>query len=229
MASAKDPNMQGSLLRSWTGLAKLVLGSKSWSRKTLLRELNVPEFSIVVADIDEDAIPGSTPPALVLAIGLAKAHAILDSKHIEPASDALGKTLLVCGDSVVTHKGQVLGKPRSKEHARATLRSYASAPATTVSSIVVVDVATSRCWAGVGEAEVYFRAMPDSVIDELVENGGSMESAGGLRIEHPLVEKYTECIIGEKSAIMGFPQGLAERLLRNAIADDEGGKPLKEW
>lgn len=194
-----------------------------------MRELNVPDFSIVVADIDEDAITGATPPALVLAIGLAKARAILDSKQIEPAAGDLGKTLLVCGDSVVTHKGQVLGKPRSKEHARTTLRSYASAPATTVSSIVVVDVITGRCWADIGEAEVYFRAMPDSVIDELIENGGSMESAGGLRIEHPLVAQYTECIIGEKSAVMGFSKGIAERLIRNALANDESGKLLAEW
>ncbi len=102
----------------WNGLAKLILGSKSWSRKTLLRELGVPEFSVMVADIDESAVTEETPQALVLSIGLAKARAILATKALEPVPESQGKTLLVCGDSVVTHKSQILGKPTSKDHAR---------------------------------------------------------------------------------------------------------------
>ncbi len=98
-----------------------------------------------------------------------------------------------------------------------------------MSSIVVVDVHSEICWADVGEAEVYFRPMPDDVIEDLIENGGSMESAGGLRIENPHVAKYTECIIGQKSAVMGFPQSLAESLLLKAIHGKEDGKHLRFW
>lgn len=210
----------------WTGIGKLVLGSKSWSRRTLLTELGVPELSVVVADIDERAITADTPRELVLAIGRAKARAIVASKAVTPVSPDLGKTLLVCGDSVVTHKSQILGKPTDKDHARSILKSYASAPATTVSSVVVVDMHTQMHWAGVDEAEVYFREMPEAVIEDLIENGGSMESAGGLRIEHPDVARYTECIIGEKSAVMGFPQGLAGALLHGALAGSDDGTPL---
>ena len=203
----------------WAQLSRLVLGSKSWSRRTLLETLGVPPFELLTADIDEDAAGGAAPPReLVLRIGLAKARALLPHVAAHPA----GKTLLVCGDSVVTHKGQVLGKPRSHAHAREILRSYADAPATTVSSIVVVDVARRLYWAAVDEAEVYLRPFPPEVIDELIFKGRAMESAGALLIEHELVEKHTECVIGERSSVMGFPTLIAERLLLAALKGDGG-------
>jgi predicted house-cleaning NTP pyrophosphatase (Maf/HAM1 superfamily) len=60
--------------------------------------------------------------------------------------------------------------------------------------------------------------MPVDVIEELIETGGSMESAGGLRIEHPAVERYTNYIIGDRSAVMGFSLPLVEELLSKALS-----------
>lgn len=208
------------VLNRWAGIGKLVLGSKSWSRRTLLAELGVPPFSIAVPDIDESAIRASQPRELVLAIGEAKARALLDAVTVAPE----GRTLLVCGDSVVAHKGLILEKPRDEDEARGFLNSYATAPATTVSSIVVIDVESRLQWSGVDEAEVYFRKLPEDVIEELIKTGGSMESAGGLRIEHPRVAQYTECIIGHKSAVMGFSLPLTEQLLADAL-NNVGGTP----
>lgn len=206
----------------WAGIGKLILGSKSWSRRTLLSELGVPAFEIVVPDIDEESIRGASPSELVLAIGNAKARALLDRSEVSLAPVQAGKTLLVCGDSVVKHKDKILEKPRDEDEARSFLRSYATAPATTVSSIVVIDVSAKRKWEGVDEAEVYFREMPEDVIEELIRTGGSMESAGGLRIEHPKVGQYTDCIIGHRSAVMGFSQPLVTQLLQNALAGTGG-------
>lgn len=211
----------------WAGLSRLVLGSKSWSRRELLKELGVPKFELVSADINERAINADTPRELVYRIGLAKARALLREGRVR-SDETSGATLLVCGDSVVTHGNEVLGKPRDAIQARAILKSYAKAPATTVSSVVVVDVKRGVYWAGVDEAEVYFRAMPDDLIEELIATGGAMESAGALRIEHPKVKRYTECIIGEQSAVMGFPLSLADRLLRTALkhSDSNPGTPI---
>lgn len=203
----------------WGNLGTLILGSKSWSRSTLLSAIDgLPKFSIAVADIDESAIRSEDPRKLVELLGHAKADALVQSgKLTEFISGSTGKALLVTGDSVVAHKGRILEKPESKAQAREFLQSYSTAPATTVSSIVVVDIDTGHRWSDIAEAEVYFLPMPDDVIEDLVENGGAMESAGGLRIEHPAVERFTDCIIGEKSAVMGFSTSLAEMLLRKAL------------
>lgn len=208
----------------WAGLGRLILGSKSWSRRTLLSELGVPPFDIIVPDIDESSIRSSCARELVVAIGNAKALALLSRPELA-VSGTNGKTLMICGDSVVKHKDMILEKPRDEEEARGFLRSYATAPATTVSSVVVVDVEARRKWEGVDEAEVYFREMPEGVIEELISTGGSMESAGGLRIEHPRVQQYTECIIGHRSAVMGFSQPLVEQMLKEALVG-EGGQSV---
>jgi MAF protein len=231
----------------WGGLGRLYLGSKSWSRRQMLEEMGVPVFSVIVSDFDESSVRDPDPHQLVLALAHGKANALLSSSHPELvglqqqqqeqqggggvggtsersslSSSSLslariGKSLLITGDSVVTHKGMVLEKPRSKEEARALLRSYATAPATTVSSIVVVDLGSGARFEGVAAAEVYFRPLPREVMDELVESGASMETAGGLRIEHAAVQPYIDCIIGEKSAVMGFCQALAGKLIREAL------------
>lgn len=197
----------------------IVLGSKSWSRRTLLAEV-IPDFSIAVAGIDESAIRDSSPRKLVLLLGHAKADALIGSDALGQALSQAGakrRKLLVTGDSVVTHKGEILEKPESKKQAREFLESYATGPATTVSSIVITDLDSGRRWDGVAEAEVHFQPLPNAVIEELIETGGSMESAGGLRIEHPKVERYTNYILGEKSAVMGFSVPLVEKLLNTAV------------
>jgi septum formation protein len=130
----------------WAGLNQLILGSKSWSRRELLGTLGIP-FAIAVAGIDESAIRSTNARELVLKLGHAKADALLASGSLPNGAPGgvktiTGKTLLITGDSVVAHKDQILEKPESKEQARKYLNSYATAPATTVSSIVVVDVAS---------------------------------------------------------------------------------------
>lgn len=219
----------------WPGLTRLILGSKSWSRRTLLSTIEgLPEFSIVVADIDEQAVTagkGLSARETVSEIGLAKARALLASGKLFllPSQDGM-HGMLITGDSVVTHKGAILGKPKDKTEARRILTSYSSSgslyPATTVSSVVVVDLSRNVYWKAVDEAEVYFREMPKEVIDQLLETNDTLESAGALRIEHPLVEKYTECIIGERSSVMGFPTVVVERLLGMACEGIDNGTPL---
>lgn len=207
------------------GIASLVLGSKSWSRSTLLAEV-VSDFSVAVAGIDESAIRDENARNLVLLLGHAKADALLVAGSLPDRPERPGKHLMITGDSVVTHKGRILEKPETAEEAREFLESYATAPATTVSSIVVTDLVSGMRWDGVAEAEVHFRRLPDDVIDDLIQNGGSMESAGGLRIEHPSVERYTDYILGEKSAVMGFSTLLCEDLLTRAVSGD-GGQEAK--
>lgn len=228
---------------AWTGVCRLILGSKSWSRRTLLEQLDPPPFDVVVADIDEEAIKSDDPRDLVLKIALAKASALLSRREVSHSSALIsstfasgtvdgdeeeeeeeeGRVLLICGDAVVVHKGNVRGKPRDRNEARSLLRSYADAPATTVSSIVVVDVRTRMHWSGVDEAEVYFRAMPNDAIESVVDDG-AMQSAGALRIEHPSVQPFIDCIVGDLSAVMGFSQPLLASLI--ADVQNKDGTPI---
>lgn len=214
---------------SWDRVSRLILGSQSWSRRTLLQELGPPPFDTIVPDIDERAIAADSPRALVVAIARAKARALLGRPDVaavcaaQRESEPGKKTLLICGDAVVTHKGAVLNKPADAGDARRMLRGYADAPATTVSAAVVVDVATGLCCQAVDEAEVYFRALPDAVVDRVIADG-ALQSAGGLRIEHEAVQPFVECVVGDVSAVMGFSLPAVARLVGRVVAG--GGERL---
>lgn len=210
-------------------LGSLVLGSRSATRRLLLGELGVP-FTVTSAEIDEKKIRDSNASRLVLAIAHAKADAILPllkskgfvsnkRKNVAPEASVDKKSLLVCGDAVVLHKGNILEKPTSLDEARSFYRSYEEAPATTVASVVVVDVTTGKRFEGVSEAEVYFYPFSDGVIDELLKEEDVLESAGGLRIEHKVVEKHVQAIHGSKSGVMGFDKQLLAKLLTEALEE----------
>lgn len=216
----------------WTGIELVTLGSQSWSRKTLLQMLKPPQLRIEVPGIDESAVTADTPQELVRQLGRRKAQAILARADVSSATtmatatteveEGGGRRLVICGDAVVTHKGQILGKPRDRAEAERWLRSYGEGrPVTTVSSVTVVDMRTRACWDDIAEGEVYFRAMPDDVVDAVVRDG-ALQSAGGLRFEHEAVQPYVECLVGHSSAVMGFSQPLVCELIARAVAHDDG-------
>lgn len=249
MTSSKTPKI------SWTGISRVILGSKSWSRKMLIKELKPPNLFTLVADIDEDAVAkkcSGSVPDMVLEIGVAKARALMNqpsalrsmlrattdlteevvngrvkydsrdsyesgNKTGEDSTEQInGTVLLITGDALVTHNKRVLGKPKDRDEGRNWLRQYGEGlPVTTVSSIVVTDVRRKLYWGRVDEAEVYFRPMSDSAIERVLDD--ALVSAGALRIEHPDVKPFVECIVGDMSAVMGFSQPLCARLVSEAI------------
>lgn len=226
---------------SWNGVRRLVLGSKSWSRRTLLQQLEPPPHDVVAADIDESSVSFKENDVqdMVLQIALAKARKLMTVPSVlkysplstsslsddELDDEREGRVLMICGDAVVKHKDEILGKPTSVQQAKQLLKSYKDAPVTTVSSVVVVDVVRKVYWAEIDEAEVYFRELPEDVVDKVIEDGG-MQSAGALRIEMPEVQPYIECIVGDISAVMGFSQPVLAKLIPKILVEDTDGKPL---
>ena len=111
---------------------KIILGSKSFTRKAILTEMGV-SYDVVTADIDEKAIRRDDPEDLVMSLALAKADAIVsqrlekkakggtnNSSDDKNASEGKGegeggggsvsasetRTLLITSDQVVVHEGK---------------------------------------------------------------------------------------------------------------------------
>src|SRR5688500_1249444 len=94
---------------------KLILGSKSHGRKTVLERVGY-EFEVMAADIDEKLIRSDDLELLPMLLARAKAEALL-KKINEPV-------ILVTADQVVIYKGELREKPESEEQAREYLASY---------------------------------------------------------------------------------------------------------
>ncbi|CAM9906285.1 unnamed protein product [Chrysoparadoxa australica] len=190
-------------------LRPVILGSKSATRFQIMQEMGY-EPIVRSADIDERSIGDrlSEPSALVLELGLAKADALLPQLKAEGAS-----CLLLTGDQVVVHEGRVLEKPTDAKEVKANIAGFARSPCKTVGSAVITDLATGKQVHGVDSAEIYFSKVPDAVVDELCAQGTVLHCAGGLMVEHPLIQPYLQEIKGDIDSVMGLSKALVKRLM----------------
>lgn len=166
------------------------------------------EFTTLSSDIDEKAIRDADPKKLVLLLANAKTDALL-VRIIKP-------TLLITSDQVVIWNGQVREKPESPEQAKEYLKSISQYPSQTVTSVVVTNTKTGKRLEGVDAAKIYFRPIPDEVIDKLVRNGTIFDYAGGFSTNDPLLFPYVDRIEGEVESVLGLPKTLTQNLLEEA-------------
>nr|AFY26891.1 maf-like protein [Morella rubra] len=225
---------------------KIILGSSSKSRRTILAEMGY-ELTILTADIDEKGIRKEKPEDLVMALAEAKADAVISKLHTvnnqvsgdeqtilisadtaeailqrlpigDYVKDAEPTLLLTC-DQVVVYEGSVREKPSSKEEARQFLKDYSGGHAATVGSVLVTNLKTGFRKGEWDRVEIYFQEIPDEIIEKVVEEGIVLNVAGGLIIEHPLILPFVKQVVGTTDSVMGLPKALTEKLMREATAD----------
>lgn len=207
---------------------RIILGSSSWGRRKLMDEVATEHgfsYQIVTADIDEKAIRLSDPQELVMKLAHAKADAIIEklktgaADGIETSLDqALTGYLLTC-DQVVTHEGRILEKPHNAEECREFISGYGRSPASTVGSTVCTDLATGKRCEGLDIATIHFSPIPASTAEALIEEGECMWCAGGLMVEHPLVQPHVTRMEGGIDAVMGLSKDTVVRLLTEMMTN----------
>ena len=183
---------------------KIILGSKSAGRKRILTEMGY-KFSVMVPDVDEKLIRDEDPKKMVLAISQAKTDALLP-KIKEPA-------ILITGDQVVLCNGKILEKPKNKNEARKFLKLYAKYPATTINATTVTNTANNKQQSTIDTATIWFRSIPNEIIEEIIEKESALECAGGFSIDGPILQNYVTKIEGTKDSITGLPKELTRKLI----------------
>ncbi|KAL3723837.1 hypothetical protein ACJRO7_035932 [Eucalyptus globulus] len=168
---------------------KIILGSSSMARRHILAEMGY-DFTVMTADIDEKAIRKEKPEDLVTALAEAK---------------------------VVVYEGRIREKPSSKDEARHFIEGYSGGRADVVGSVLVTNLKTGRREAGWERAEVYFYDIPAQVVQSLIDEGITLNVAGGLMLEHPLTLPFVKEVIGTDDTVMGLPKSLTERLIQEAL------------
>ncbi|NP_001242372.1 uncharacterized protein LOC100792444 [Glycine max] len=195
---------------------KIILGSSSVARRKILSEMGYL-FTIMTADIDEKSIRKETPEDLVMALAEAKAEAILRRLPVDDYLKEAEPTLLITSDQVVVYEGVIREKPTSKEEARQFLKDYSGRHAATVGSVLVTNLKTGLRKGDSDRVEIYFNEIPDEIIEKLVDEGITLNVAGGLIIEHPLVLPFVKEVVGTTDSVMGLPKALTEKLLKEAL------------
>lgn len=183
---------------------KLILGSQSFGRKYVLEKAGY-RFDVMAADIDEKAIRSDDYEELPLLLARAKAKKLLGLIH-EPA-------ILITSDQVVVCNGELREKPEIESVARQYLETYKKHPAQTNTAVVVTNTKTGKQAEGLDIAKVFFKPIPDSVIDALMKEGKVLQTAGGFMVEDTMLEPYVDHIEGETSSVTGLPLTLTKQLI----------------
>lgn len=189
---------------------KIILASASPRRRELLAQAGY-EFEIRVSHKEEIYI-SETPDEIV------KELALLKAKDIAEQNDA--KNLLVVGaDTVVAHKGAILGKPKSKEDAFEMIKGFQGDKHQVYTGVAILDYDADGKETVVNHAvktDVYVNSMTDEEIWNYIESDNVMDKAGSYGIQSGFAV-YIEKIEGDYFNVVGLPISYIYEQLKQMI------------
>lgn len=185
------------------GIDRLILASGSPRRRELMRLLKVP-FDAMVPEVDEQSVPGEFPAEVPQRVSRLKA---------EWVARQVGRGIVLAADTVVVHKGDILGKPRDADHARAMLRRLRDERHWVLSGVTVMVASTGKQITELCETEVWLRPMDDAEIEVYVTSGEPLDKAAAYAIQNRGFAPVAQ-VIGCPANVMGLPMCHVVRNLR---------------
>ncbi len=194
----------------FTSSTRLILASTSARRAQLLRESGY-EFEVIAPPLHEpDEMGDDVPPH-------ARAEALSYFKARSVAKQG-AQGLIIGADTVVTHQGEIFGKPQDLEDARRILRRLVGTTHQVITGLTVID---SRSGARVithGRTNVTMRSLPDEAVESYLQGGQWKGKAGAYGIQDS-GDVFIERIDGSFTNVVGLPVELLSGLLTRISTD----------
>lgn len=187
----------------------LILASSSPYRKELLARLRLP-FDAIAPDIDETALPGETPQALVERLAIAKARAIAVTHP---------RSLVIGSDQVAVHGQDIVSKPITHENAVAQLRAASGQAVTLYTGLAVMDADSGRIQHDVVPFRAVFRVLTDEQIEGYLRKERPYNCAGSVKAEGLGIALLERLEGDDPNALIGLP---LIRLVRMLEAEGVG-------
>lgn len=170
----------------------IILGSQSPRRSYLLKEMGFL-FDIKTIDFDE-SYPSETP-----VLEIAEYIAIKKNQSFEVTNNQL----VITADSIVILNDQILGKPKDKKDAIATLRQLSNQKHYVSTGVCIQTVDKLVSFNEV--AEVTFKPLTDKEIKFYIDKYKPFDKAGSYGIQDWIGLNKVENIKGTYTNIMGLP------------------------
>ena len=183
----------------------LILASRSPRRRALLRQLGLA-FEVRPADTDEVWPEDAEPGPAVEQLASEKAQAIAEAE-----------ALVLGADTVVVHRGDVLGKPSSDAEAAATLRRLSGQTHTVYTGLALRHGARLRTRHAA--THVTIAPLTDHEIDQYVATGSPRDKAGAYGIQDEMGAVLVSRIDGEYTTVVGLPLRTLYDALRADFSD----------
>lgn len=173
---------------------KIVLGSKSPRRQSLVKELG---FKVEVRLKEVEEIYPST-------LALVDVPEFLAKLKSDPLKSALkDNEVLLTSDTVVIHDGKLLGKPKDREDSIQMLKRLANSSHTVVTGVSLIS--TNKSYSFSSHTKVYFSKVSDEDIIAYVDQYTPFDKAGSYGIQEWLGYIGVEKIEGCYYNVMGLP------------------------
>ena len=183
----------------------MILASQSPRRKELLGFM-ASDFRIIPAAGEEVIPDGASPEETVLALSRQKAEEIF--------ADNKGETI-IAADTVVAIDGEILGKPRDKQHAAEMLRKLSGRVHSVFTGVCII-FSDGSMENFAEETKVEFYELSEREIADYIATGDPMDKAGAYGIQEKGAANV-KGIVGDFYNVMGLPVGRLARVLRGRL------------
>ncbi len=197
---------------------RIILASASPRRRELLSQI-LPEFDVIPSEVEE-VITKEEPGEIAIELAAEKALAVAEqvissggSAHDDTEDTGeftlygADDTLVIGADTIVVHRGKILGKPRDKMDAYNTLTELANDTHEVYTGVCLLYVkpdGRSMQYPFYERTDVTFYPMKGEEIAEYVASGDPMDKAGSYGIQSGCA-KYIRGISGDYNNVVGLP------------------------
>lgn len=185
---------------------RLVLASESPRRKDLLESVGIIPL-VVPSNIDEDIPDKAMPPDNLVKV-------LARRKIRRVAADRPGD-FVIGADTIVVIDGEVLGKPRDDEDARAMLRRISGRTHHVYTGVALYEPWGQSVLDDFDVTPVTIRAMDEEEIQWYVATGEPMDKAGSYALQG-IGGFFVTRVEGDFSNVVGLPLPKVYSLLRRA-------------
>ena len=170
---------------------KLILASQSPRRQELLKLFRRP-FTVEVADVDEKMDDSQPAYSEVARVSRRKAEAVAREQE----------DVVIAADTIVVCDGQILGKPKSTEHAVQMLTMLSGRAHQVMTGLTVLrGNEVVNC---TEVTDIWFRKLSRKEIEDYVATGEPMDKAGAYGIQGGAA-LFVRRLEGDYYNVMGLP------------------------
>jgi septum formation protein len=181
----------------------IILASKSPRRQELMKSMDL-EFKVALKDVDESYPSHLLPAEIAVYIAEKKAAAFLEDSN---------NCIVITADTIVSYKGEILGKPRDNTSAVAMLSKLSGSTHQVYTGVSLTCNGKSLSFYDL--TEVYFKNLSTEQITYYVENYNPLDKAGAYGIQDWIGMVAVEKIEGSYTNVMGLP---TEKLYQALLA-----------
>lgn len=204
-------------------MSRIILASASPRRIEMMRNKGY-EPEVVPANIEESLPYEMQPEEATMYLAKQKAEHVCGKvmKATNIADGASRETTIIAADTVVVHRGRIIGKPANEEEAFAVLSSMRNDSHQVITGVCIIKIGVSeRCDTPSTHIEtfyskttVFFEDYTDEELRKYVATEEPYDKAGGYAIQGAF-GKHVEHIEGSLNNVIGFPWEMIEERLGN--------------